>query len=42
MFFPTLWFQRERYESLLFVAIMGHVLRSLVKLEPENDTKPSF
>jgi hypothetical protein len=37
MFFLTVWFQRERDEALLSVAIMGHVLRSMVKLEAEND-----
>jgi hypothetical protein len=26
VFFPTVWFQRERYEALYTIAIMGHVL----------------
>jgi hypothetical protein len=33
MFFLTVWFQKERYEALLFVAIMGHVLWSLIMCE---------
>jgi hypothetical protein len=37
IFFLTVWFQRERDEALLSVAIMGYVLRSMVKLEAEND-----
>jgi hypothetical protein len=39
VFFLTVWFQREHDEALLSVAIMRRVLRSMVKLEAENDTK---
>jgi hypothetical protein len=42
MLFFTVWFQRERGEALLFVAIMGHVLRSMVKAEMENDMEAKF
>jgi hypothetical protein len=35
MDFLTIWFQREDCEALLYVAIMGHVL----KLEEENVMK---
>jgi hypothetical protein len=35
MFFLAIWFQRERCEALLSVAIMRHVLRSMVKSENE-------
>jgi hypothetical protein len=41
-FFLTVWFQRERCEDLLYVAIMGHVLRSMVKSEAENDMEAEF
>jgi hypothetical protein len=42
MFFLTIWFQRERGEALLSVAMMGHVLRSMVMLEEENDMEAKF
>jgi hypothetical protein len=38
-FFLVVWFQRERDEALLSVAIMGHVLRSMVKPEAKNDVE---
>jgi hypothetical protein len=37
MFFLAIWFQTERDEALLSVAIMGHVLRYMVKSEAQND-----
>jgi hypothetical protein len=37
IFFLTVWFQRKRGEALLYVAIMGQVLRSMVKSDEEND-----
>jgi hypothetical protein len=40
--FLTVWFQREHGEALLSVATMGHVLRSMVKLEMENDMEAEF
>jgi hypothetical protein len=42
MFFLAVWFQRERGETLLPVAIMRHILRSMVKSEAENDMKVEF
>jgi hypothetical protein len=42
MFFLTIWFQRERGEALLSFAIMGNVLRSMVKSETENDIEAEF
>jgi hypothetical protein len=42
IFFLTVWFQRERGEALLSVATVGHVLRSMVKLEAENDMEAEF
>jgi hypothetical protein len=42
MFFLTVWFQREHDEVILFVAIMGHVLRSMVKSEADNDMEAEF
>jgi hypothetical protein len=42
MFFLTVWFERERDKALLSVAIMGHVLQSMVKLEAENDMEAEF
>jgi hypothetical protein len=44
MFFQTDWFQRKRCEALLYVAIMGHALRSMsmVKSETENDMEAEF
>jgi hypothetical protein len=41
-FFLIVWFKRECDEALLSVAIMGHVLRSMVKLEAENGRKDEF
>jgi hypothetical protein len=37
VFILVVWFQRERDEALMSVAIMGHVLWSMVKSEVEND-----
>jgi hypothetical protein len=43
MFFSNrLLFERKRGEALLSVAIMGHVLRSMVKSEAENDIESGF
>jgi hypothetical protein len=42
MFFVTVRFQREHGEALLSVAIMGHVLQSMVKPEAENDIEAEF
>jgi hypothetical protein len=36
VFFLTVWFQRERGEALLSVAIKWHVLRSMMKSEAES------
>jgi hypothetical protein len=41
-FFLTFWFQRKRYEALLCVAILKHLLLSVVKLEVENDMEAEF
>jgi hypothetical protein len=41
-FFLTILFQRERCKALLSVTIMGHMLRSMVKSEAENDTEAEF
>jgi hypothetical protein len=41
-FFLTVWFQRERAEALLSIAILGLVLRSMVKSEAENNMKAEF
>jgi hypothetical protein len=40
--FLTVWFQREHCKALLSVAIMGHVLRSMVKSTAENDMEVEF
>jgi hypothetical protein len=40
--FLTVWFQRERGKALLSFAVMGHVLRSLVKSEAVNDMEAEF
>jgi hypothetical protein len=40
--FFTVWFQRECGKALLSVAIMGHVLRSMVKSVAENDMETRF
>jgi hypothetical protein len=42
MFLQTVRFQRERCEALLSVAIMGHVLWSMLKSEAENDMEAEF
>jgi hypothetical protein len=42
MFLLTVRFQRERCEALLSIAIMGHVLRSMLKSELENDMEAEF
>jgi hypothetical protein len=42
MFFLTVWFQRERGKALPSVTIMGHVLRSMMKLDAENDMETEF
>jgi hypothetical protein len=42
MFLLERWFQRECGKALLSVAIMGHVLRSMVKLEADNDMEAEF
>jgi hypothetical protein len=42
MFFLAVWFQRERGEALLSVAIMRHILRSMVKSKAENDMVAEF
>jgi hypothetical protein len=42
MSFLTIWFLREREEALFSVAIMGHVLRSMVKSEAKNDMEGDF
>jgi hypothetical protein len=42
MFLLTVWFQRERCEALLSVTIMGHVIRSMLKSEAENDMEAEF
>jgi hypothetical protein len=42
MIFLAVEFQRERGEALLSVAIMGHVLRSMVKSGAENDMEAEF
>jgi hypothetical protein len=38
----TVWFQSERDAALLSLAIMEHVLRSMVKTEAENDIEAEF
>jgi hypothetical protein len=38
----TVWFQKERVEDLLSVAIMEHVLGSMVKSDMENDMETEF
>jgi hypothetical protein len=40
--FLTIWFRWERGEALFSVAIMGHVLRSTVKSDAENDMETEF
>jgi hypothetical protein len=40
--FLSVWFQRKRDDALLPVAIMGHVLRAMVKSDMENDMKTEF
>jgi hypothetical protein len=40
--FLTVWFQKERVEDLLSVAIMEHVLGSMVKSDMENDMETEF
>jgi hypothetical protein len=42
IFCLTIWFQMERGKALLSVAIIGHVLRSMVKSEVENDMEAEF
>jgi hypothetical protein len=42
IFFLTVWFERERGKALLSTAIMGHVLRSVVKSDAENDMEIKF
>jgi hypothetical protein len=44
MFLLTVWSQSERGEALLLlsVAIMGHVVWSMVKSEAENDMEAKF
>jgi hypothetical protein len=42
MFFMGVWFQRERVDALLSVAIMGYVLWSMVKLGTESGMKAEF
>jgi hypothetical protein len=42
MFFLTVWFQREHAEALLSVAIMVHVLLSMVKSDADNDMEIEF
>jgi hypothetical protein len=39
VFFLTIWFQRERGEALLSVAILRLVLRSMLKSEVKNYIK---
>jgi hypothetical protein len=39
--FLSVWFQRKR-EALLPVAIMGHILRAMVKSDMENDIETEF
>jgi hypothetical protein len=41
MFFLTVWFQRKHGKALLYVAIMGHVLWSMVS-DVENDMETGF
>jgi hypothetical protein len=40
--FLTNWFQREHDEDLMSFAIMGHVLRSMVNSDAENDMETKF
>jgi hypothetical protein len=40
--FLIVWFQGERAETLFFVTIMGHVLRSMVNTGAENDMEAEF
>jgi hypothetical protein len=42
MFFLTICFQREHDEDLMSFAIMGHILRSKVNLDAENDMETKF
>jgi hypothetical protein len=42
MFFLTVWFQREHDEALLSVAIMVHILLSMVKSDADNDMEIEF
>jgi hypothetical protein len=42
MYFLTIWFQRERDEALLSVAIIGHVLWSMVKSDTGNGMEAEF
>jgi hypothetical protein len=42
MFFSAVWFQRERGKALLSIAIIGHVLRSMVKSDAKNDMETEF
>jgi hypothetical protein len=40
--FSDIWFQWESGEAILSVSIMGHVSRSMVKSDTENDMETEF